>query len=624
MDASEIKTLLNQRAEEYCRWLFPNGKRHGDHWHVGNISGDAGDSLKIALAGEHAGNWRDWADSGKSGDLLSLTMEARGTTSFGKCLVDIKSWLGLPINGDEDRTFFQQKRNGGKFETPSPCYARLNPDGPVYRWLVEERLLDPATLEIYRVCEHADMPAVGFAHIEDGKLRAIKYRPIVRPPGGADQWADPKGAALGLWGKHAIPESATGVVITEGQIDALTLAGLGFAVVSMPNGALDDKWIERDWKWLERFASITLCYDADKAGQDGLAKAWPALLNRLGRHRCLIATLPPGIKDANQAAKDGREDELQEAVDNAASVDPETLRHLSSYRDEVEELFFPKDAKPEGFACPWTDRLRFRPSEVTIWSGMNGHGKTTVLLQYVSFLCCVHRERVVVACMEAPARKTGQILSRQCAGKAIGDLAHFRSVYDRVAENIWIYDQTGTASWRDLLNDFRYAFRRYCVRHFVIDSIMTCNIDTDDYNQQSQFINAAAEFAKEVDGHVHVVAHSKKREDEAKAPGKMDVAGHANLTNRAFNGLTVHRNMGKLTAIKEGKPDSLDLHDAELICWKQRETGDLFHLRLWMDKPSLQFWPSKEIRPRSYQEGVDTGLPVYPAAVPLPANFFGD
>ncbi len=88
---------------------------------------------------------------------------------------------------------------------------------------------------------------------------------------------------------------------------------------------------------------------------------------------------------------------------------------------------------------------------------------------------------------------------------------------------------------------------------FVIDSLMTCDLDTDDYNAQSKFIGALCEFADESQGHIHVVAHSRKGKhaDESTPPGKFGVAGHANLTNRAFNGVTVFRNKEKIDRLNE-------------------------------------------------------------------------
>ena len=50
-DAKRIKELLRERVAELAPYLFPNGKREGNHWCVGSINGEAGRSFKICIAG---------------------------------------------------------------------------------------------------------------------------------------------------------------------------------------------------------------------------------------------------------------------------------------------------------------------------------------------------------------------------------------------------------------------------------------------------------------------------------------------------------------------------------------------------------------------------------------------
>lgn len=613
MDAQEVINLLHDRAEDFCRWLLPQGKRNGAFWEVGNIRGEPGDSLRIHVEGEMVGVWADHGagESMKGATLVHLLMQHRGTTNWGKSLVQVKEWLGLDITADEDRVFRQPLRNGGKFETAAKHFVKLNPDGPVFRYLVEQRGLSPAILEQYRVMEHRDQAAMCFAQAtETGKGVAFtKYVAVQRNGDGSKkEWSDPKGANPGLWGKYAVAEEYDEIVITEGEIDAMSVAEASFAAVSMPNGAKNDKWIERDWRWLERFRSIILCFDADDAGADGLDRAFPKLVARLGRYRCRIARMPDGVKDPNEAIQKGMLNELVQALKDAASIDPQPLKNYEEYREKVAEIFFPTDDAPLGFKTPWTDRLRFRPAEFTIWTGFSGHGKSTALMHCIADLAMIHEQRAIVASMESPVHKTAAILCRQVAGREIKTREHFDRVYNRVAENVWAYDYLGSAPWADLIETFRYAWRRYGVSQFVIDSLMTCDIDTDDYNAQSKFIGALCQFADESQGHIHVVAHSKKRTSEDDAPGKMDVAGHANLTNRAFNGLTVFRNKAKIESLKDAEAlgdkkaisEALIEHDAELHCWKQRETGEEFAIELWLHRNSLQFWPEKSPGGRPY------------------------
>ena len=114
---------------------------------------------------------------------------------------------------------------------------------------------------------------------------------------------------------------------------------------------------------------------------------------------------------------------------------------------------------------------------------------------------------------------------------------------------------------------------------------------------------------------MHVVAHARKGKDEATPPGKMDVSGHANLVNRAFNGITVFRNKMKDQEISDAAEsrdqrriaDALLIHDAVLMVWKQRETGDEFAQRLWLHRATRQFWPQQSPSGRPYLPNVAPG-----------------
>lgn len=76
---TEVKHRLVTRIEELCRELLPEGKREGNHWLVGDISGKPGRSLEVELAGLKAGLWLDRAGTDR-GDAIDLIAAAQGLT----------------------------------------------------------------------------------------------------------------------------------------------------------------------------------------------------------------------------------------------------------------------------------------------------------------------------------------------------------------------------------------------------------------------------------------------------------------------------------------------------------------------------------------------------------------
>ena len=95
-DISKLSQDLAARAEGFCRHFFPDGCKQGNNWQIGDVSGAAGQSLKIRLhdhGGRKAGNWTDYA-SGEFGDLIDLLHALRANTRLGDTLNECRSFLG--------------------------------------------------------------------------------------------------------------------------------------------------------------------------------------------------------------------------------------------------------------------------------------------------------------------------------------------------------------------------------------------------------------------------------------------------------------------------------------------------------------------------------------------------
>lgn len=97
-DKDELRARLLEQLESVLFYLFPQGKRQGHCFLIGNLRGDAGDSLVIELEGKKRGVWIDFA-TGESGDVLALWAAVRGFAlphDFGDLLNDVGQWLVLP------------------------------------------------------------------------------------------------------------------------------------------------------------------------------------------------------------------------------------------------------------------------------------------------------------------------------------------------------------------------------------------------------------------------------------------------------------------------------------------------------------------------------------------------
>lgn len=96
LNAEEIKRKLLSSIRQCLSYLFPNGTFHGDEFRVGNIQGDRGQSLRVALSGEKAGLWYDFAteDGGDIIDLWAAVHRKNARTEFPEVMASIAEWLG--------------------------------------------------------------------------------------------------------------------------------------------------------------------------------------------------------------------------------------------------------------------------------------------------------------------------------------------------------------------------------------------------------------------------------------------------------------------------------------------------------------------------------------------------
>lgn len=597
MNAFDLRQSLASQAEEVCRHLLPGGKRTGSEWCSGDLNGGSGRSLKVHLDGTKAGLWCDFADAGKKGSLIDLWMEVKGL-SFPNALKEIREWLGLPPETAPGRVYGAKTKN--QYQEPTrKGLGALEAGDPVLKYLTEDRKIPHEIVQRYQIARTADSGAIAYPYFAGPALCMLKFLALERPEGKKRIWASPNPRKV-LFGKPACSDHSGELIIAEGETEALTWAALGKNAVSVPFGAKwgrdkesdpNSEWISNDWDWLENFQTIYLAFDRDEEGQ----KACDSVSKRLGQERCMTISFPEPYKDANEIWMDGKPELLLQALQNAEEISHPSLICATDCIEDVWDKFDPEKEEPGHqflFGIPFYIRRR----EVTIWTGFSGSGKSELLSMFLVYMTTMG-ERVCIASAEGETLKMLRNMTIQAIGRVpqLSERALYDETYSQIANHIWIVNNDGNLPWKELMETFLYARRRYSIDQFAIDSLLFCGITGDDYEGQRNFIQELASFAKREAVHIHLVAHSRKRLNEYELPGKMDVSGSADITNPAHNGLTVWRNKKKEDMFWEnqGNPAKLQeiaqIHDTELKIWKQRETGVEPHKRLYFVPAARQF-----------------------------------
>lgn len=587
MTPRELSERLVAYTETICHDLLPGGRRLGAEYCAGSVRGEEGKSLKVRLTGPKTGLWADFA-TGDKGDLITLYQLAKGVT-LKEAIEWAKSYLGVT---DDTRQFAAPPKPRGVKPTQT-----VGVSDPVAKWFLE-RGIEAATLKAYGLVARGTVAE--FPFLKDGLTYMVKYRDTAKPKGYTQQ---PGGVPV-LFGWPAVPADAREIVITEGECDAMAYFEQGIPALSIPLGAgvggkMD--WIANEFDALERFDTIYLSLDMDDEGRACVDE----YVRRLGCHRTRVVDLP--LKDANECLLDGFA--LKDFMDNARYLDPKELRSATSFADEVWDEFYPKATAAQGIAMPWsktTNHFRLRPGEVTAWLGINGHGKTK-LLGHVSVYGMAQSTRWLIASMEMRPAVTLKTLYQQASGIETPSDTFFESIKQFMDSRCWIINITGTAKGNRLLELCRYAWKRYGIHHVVIDSLSKCGIAEDDYNGQKDFIDQLGDLARETAMHVHVVMHSRKRENEDHAPNKMDAKGSGALTDMVDNVVTVWRNKPKEEKISNLKFRSetieqslLDKPDCVVHVQKQRHFDWEGKFFLYFDQRTHQYLDQRMAKPFDY------------------------
>ena len=206
-------------------------------------------------------------------------------------------------------------------------------------------------------------------HDENGVLVAQK----IRLPGKDFRVVGDLNAG-GLVFQHRAADGGKRLVITEGEIDALSYAQVspGWQVVSVPNGAQSAiKAVKRAIKFVNSFEEVVIMFDMDDAGQDAARE----VAQVIAPGKAKIAHLP--LKDANEMLLENRVKELSQSVFGAKPYSPEGI-----IRGADVDLGSLKKGIQRGWDIPFpklNEMMRgIRPRELVLLAAGSGLGKSTI------------------------------------------------------------------------------------------------------------------------------------------------------------------------------------------------------------------------------------------------------
>lgn len=286
---------------------------------------------------------------------------------------------------------------------------------------------------------------------------------------------------------------------------------------------------------------------------------------------------------------------IEESVDLSAYLqepeDAHKLRKASDWAEDVINDFWrPREAPKAGLGFAKTRHdFEIRRGEVTLWAGINGHGKSQFVGQ-VMLNQLRDGQKVCMASLEMPPLRTMSRMSRQAFGNERPTPEFVRKFHRWTDGKLWLYDHVGACKPDTMIAIIRYAADTFGIDQVVVDNLTKVVDGEDNYNAQKDFVNRLCMVAHDTGVHIHLVAHVRKGKSENDQPGKFDVKGAGSITDLVDNVFIVWRNKAKEEAFRAGdsRYDSNE-PDTILQLEKQRNGETEGDYRFWFHLAALQY-----------------------------------
>lgn len=355
----------------------------------------------------------------------------------------------------------------------------------------------------------------------------------------------------------------TPLVITEGQVDALSVYEAGYHnVVSVPSGCEDMEWITLCYDWLEKFNQIILFGDSDEPGMEMVA----TLMKRLGEDRCMIPEEYPELvlkgKDYNRICKDANEilrcygpEGLKAIIDKCEPAPIKGVLDVSTIT-YIDPASIPRIMTK----IPALDNMigGFEEAGVTILSGQRGEGKSTIASSFLlnaidqGYSCCAYSGELsanrFLEWIMLPATESRYVTyaTDPRSGKHLCKVP--LDIQERIrkwiAGKLYLFDNGHVFeedSATSVLKCFEMCARRYGCSLFLIDNLMSLLTTSDEENKaQARFMAKVKAFASKYKVHVIVVAHPRK-EKVGSTFSNDTVSGSSVITNLADNVFSIEK-----------------------------------------------------------------------------------
>lgn len=431
----------------------------------------------------------------------------------------------------------------------------------------------------YSVGETGSGKPCHIAEYRDGDGHVVAQH--LRLKGKKFPWIGEKDGAT-LFGQHAARDGATKVIITEGEIDAMSVHEIvssgrsnRWASVSIKSGAKGAKKDLADQlQWLEKSDEIILMFDNDEPGQEAALEC--ARIFKPGK--CKIAKLP--LKDANDMLRAGRGHEVIDAIFSAKKWRPEGIVSIGDVREAA--MSIPKMGLPWFVGGLNTACYGRQYGELVGLAAGTGVGKTDFITQQIMYDLTELNLKVGIFFLEQQPYETVQRLAGKLKGQRFhvppdkleepwspADLAEAIDELDML-DGLRMYDHFGVADYDLIEENIRHLYHSEGIRIFYIDHLTALAAQAENEKDElERIMSCLGGLVKEIPIWVLYVSHLTTPEGKPHEEGGRVMIRH--FKGSRSIGFWSHRMYG---LERNQQADDLEERQTTILrCLKDRPVG---------------------------------------------------
>lgn len=426
----------------------------------------------------------------------------------------------------------QKGTKGARSPEESPSATPAPVDAPIPSALLKvdvqgiaKRNIPDATAEKWRY---------GYSRYGDRKCQVATYCDMQgRPVAQKLRFGNPKefmivgdASQMGLFGAHLWRDGGRSLVVTEGELDALSVSAAWadkWPVVSIPNGvASAAKVFQKNLEYLERFEKVVIMFDQDDPGREAAVAAAAVL----SPGKAFIANLPG--KDANELLMAGRADEIVKAYWDAKPWRPDGI---VAFTDAWQRVL----GRPHVPSIPIPHvglqgmLLGLREGEITTIVAGTGAGKSTFMRELAAAVAQTGTKIGYIGLEEGVERSALGLVSvlvnrplhlEEAPDYHTPEVVAATNLLD---QNVLFYDAFGSLDPENLIARMRFMVKGLGAKVIFLDhlTIVTSGgeVSDDERRVLDWMMTHLAKFTQETKAHVVTIAHLSRTKGTAHEEG---------------------------------------------------------------------------------------------------------